>query len=99
MPMKLRSRTIDPVKRSGEEEQDLLEESDDEELVMLEKDPEYHGEEDHVVKKRHVKGDLLNILVLLSLYILQGIPLGLAGAVPLILTNRHVSYKEQAEFR
>lgn len=25
----------------------------------------------------------------------QGIPLGLAAAVPLILTNRHVSYREQ----
>ena len=29
---------------------------------------------------------------------LQGIPLGLAAAIPLILTNRHVSYKQQAEF-
>ena len=28
----------------------------------------------------------------------QGIPLGLAAAIPLILTNRQVSYKEQAGF-
>ena len=43
-------------------------------------------------------GDGRNIAVLLFLYILQGIPLGLAAAVPLILTNRKVSYKQQAEF-
>jgi len=36
--------------------------------------------------------------VLLFLYILQGIPLGLAAAIPLILTNKNVSYKQQAEF-
>lgn len=44
------------------------------------------------------KGDGKNIAVLLFLYVLQGIPLGLAAAVPLILTNKHVSYKQQAEF-
>ena len=43
-------------------------------------------------------GDGKNIAVLLFLYVLQGIPLGLANAVPLILTNRHVSYRQQAEF-
>ena len=39
-----------------------------------------------------VEGDERNILVLLFLYILQGIPLGLAAAIPLILTNRHVRW-------
>jgi len=43
-------------------------------------------------------GDGKNIAVLLFLYVLQGIPLGLAAAVPLILTNKHVSYRQQAEF-
>jgi hypothetical protein len=37
-----------------------------------------------------MRGDETNILILLFLYILQGIPLGLAGAIPLILTNRNV---------
>lgn len=45
-----------------------------------------------------IRGDETNIMVLLFLYILQGIPLGLAAAIPLILTNRNVSYKQQAEF-
>ena len=39
-----------------------------------------------------VEGDERNILVLLFLYILQGIPLGLAAAIPLILTNRQVRW-------
>merc|ERR1719186_546527 len=48
--------------------------------------------------KSGIAGDERNILVLLFLYILQGIPLGIAAAIPLILTNRNVSYKQQAEF-
>jgi PAT family acetyl-CoA transporter-like MFS transporter 1 len=48
-----------------------------------------------VVQRKGLGGDEKNIAVLLFLYILQGVPLGLAAAVPLILTNRHVSYKEQ----
>jgi hypothetical protein len=43
-----------------------------------------------------IRGDETNILVLLFLYILQGIPLGLAGAIPLILTNRNVRYLDWA---
>jgi len=43
-------------------------------------------------------GDKVHVLVLFFLYVLQGIPLGLINAVPLILTDRNVSYKEQAAF-
>jgi len=48
--------------------------------------------------KPNVKKDLGNVLLLLFLYVLQGIPLGLIAAVPMILQNRHVSYAEQAKF-
>jgi len=51
-----------------------------------------------VKKPQGIAGDGKNIAVLLFLYILQGIPLGLGAAIPLILTNRQVSYKQQAEF-
>ncbi len=73
------------------------------ESVDIEEDTEPLIEEsDHMpsvkVKSSRFNGDGKNIAVLLFLYILQGIPLGLAAAVPLILTNRHVSYKQQAEF-
>ncbi|XP_029471736.1 acetyl-coenzyme A transporter 1 [Rhinatrema bivittatum] len=44
------------------------------------------------------KGELGNILLLLFLYVLQGIPLGLAGSIPLILQTRNVSYTDQAFF-
>ncbi|KAG8581028.1 hypothetical protein GDO81_007523 [Engystomops pustulosus] len=45
-----------------------------------------------------LKGELGNILLLLFLYILQGIPLGLAGSIPLILQGKSVSYTDQAIF-
>ena len=45
-----------------------------------------------------ISGDGKNISILLFLYVLQGIPLGLIDVVPLVLTNRQISYKEQAAF-
>lgn len=42
--------------------------------------------------------DRYSIALLLFLYVLQGIPLGLAGAIPLILQSRKISYSEQAMF-
>lgn len=44
------------------------------------------------------RAELGNILLLLFLYVLQGIPLGLAGSIPLILQSKNVSYKDQAFF-
>ena len=81
----------DPPKQPepADENRDSLK-SDDFVMVRTKSDSVHRGD---------VRGDELNIAVLLFLYVLQGIPLGLAAAVPLILTNRHVSYKQQAEFR
>ncbi|XP_062329064.1 acetyl-coenzyme A transporter 1 [Osmerus eperlanus] len=45
-----------------------------------------------------VHGELGNVSLLLFLYVLQGIPLGLAGSIPLILQTKNVSYKDQAFF-
>ena len=42
--------------------------------------------------------DKYNIAVLMFLYVLQGIPLGLAGSVPYLLQSRRVNYKDQALF-
>ncbi|KYO34003.1 acetyl-coenzyme A transporter 1 [Alligator mississippiensis] len=47
---------------------------------------------------RGCRGELGNVLLLLFLYVLQGIPLGLAGSVPLILQSKSVSYTDQAFF-
>lgn len=43
----------------------------------------------------YVSGDGWNIALLLFLYLLQGIPLGLSAAIPIILQNKKVSYKDQ----
>ncbi|XP_072317293.1 acetyl-coenzyme A transporter 1 [Eucyclogobius newberryi] len=48
--------------------------------------------------QRSVRGELGNISLLLFLYVMQGIPLGLAGSIPLILQGKHASYKDQAFF-
>lgn len=57
-------------------------------------------EEDHRSQNssQSLKGDYGNIALLMFLYILQGIPLGLAGSIPMLLTSRKVSYKDQAVF-
>ncbi|KAH9508685.1 hypothetical protein Btru_049637 [Bulinus truncatus] len=43
-------------------------------------------------------GDLNSIMLLMFLYLLQGIPLGLAGSIPMLLQSRKVSYTDQALF-
>ncbi|XP_029629657.1 acetyl-coenzyme A transporter 1-like isoform X2 [Salmo trutta] len=45
-----------------------------------------------------IRGEVGNVSLLLFLYVLQGIPLGLAGSIPLILQSKNVSYKDQAFF-
>ncbi|XP_075237253.1 acetyl-coenzyme A transporter 1 [Lycorma delicatula] len=42
--------------------------------------------------------DKCNIALLFFLYLLQGIPLGLSAAIPILLQNRGSSYVEQAQF-
>ncbi|XP_020844571.1 acetyl-coenzyme A transporter 1 isoform X2 [Phascolarctos cinereus] len=47
---------------------------------------------------RGYRAELSNILLLFFLYVLQGIPLGLAGSIPLMLQSKNVSYTDQAFF-
>lgn len=42
--------------------------------------------------------DKNSILLLLFLYVLQGIPLGLASSVPLVLQQKKIGYRQQAMF-
>ena len=42
--------------------------------------------------------DVGSIALLLLLYILQGIPLGLAGSIPYLLQSRNITYAEQATY-
>ena len=45
-----------------------------------------------------LQGDKIHVCILLFLYCLQGIPIGLKNAIPLLLTRRSVPYTEQAIF-
>ena len=46
----------------------------------------------------NLEGDKIHVLLLSFLYFLQGIPIGLDLAIPLILSRRDVPYSEQAVF-
>ncbi|XP_075956159.1 acetyl-coenzyme A transporter 1 isoform X2 [Anarhichas minor] len=73
-------------------------------------EPEVEEEAEGLIKvlssedRRHrrvrpgIRDELGNVLLLLFLYVLQGIPLGLAGSIPLILQSKSISYKDQAFF-
>lgn len=52
----------------------------------------------HELETSDIRGDRANIAILFFLYLLQGIPLGLTAAIPMLLQNRGASYKQQAEF-
>ncbi|XP_064598931.1 acetyl-coenzyme A transporter 1-like [Liolophura sinensis] len=51
-----------------------------------------------IEEKMDLTGDRTSVALLMFLYILQGIPLGLAGSIPMVLQSRRISYKEQALF-
>nr|XP_006637513.1 PREDICTED: acetyl-coenzyme A transporter 1 [Lepisosteus oculatus]XP_015216212.1 PREDICTED: acetyl-coenzyme A transporter 1 [Lepisosteus oculatus]XP_015216213.1 PREDICTED: acetyl-coenzyme A transporter 1 [Lepisosteus oculatus]XP_015216214.1 PREDICTED: acetyl-coenzyme A transporter 1 [Lepisosteus oculatus] len=68
----------------GTEEEVLLDESD--------------RAEGHPRARKGLRAELGNVSLLLFLYVLQGIPLGLAGSIPLILQSKNVSYTDQAYF-
>lgn len=46
--------------------------------------------------RTNLHGDYANIVILLLLYMMQGIPFGIMHSLPLILQKRGVSYKDQA---
>jgi len=63
---------------------------------------EKQGNQDMLMEKSDqqpsLKRDRGSIALLVFLYVLQGIPLGLAGAMPMLLQTRKVAYKDQATF-
>lgn len=48
--------------------------------------------------RKSFQGDFGSLCLLTFLYLLQGIPLGLIAAIPLVLSSKHVSYGQQAVF-
>lgn len=61
-----------------------------------------HFHDDHAEEEKHeqsdLRGDRGNIAILFFLYLLQGIPLGLTAAIPMLLQNRGASYKQQVRY-
>ena len=50
-------------------------------------------------KKISIRKDLRTIVFLMYMYFLQGIPLGLSAAIPLILSSRKIGFSVQGTFR
>lgn len=72
------------VNKRKHSERKSLNETDQESLLQDKK--EVHDETD-------IRGDRRNIAILFFLYLLQGVPIGLASAIPMLLQNRGASYK------
>jgi len=80
----------------GEREETTSAEKDENDMD----DPTSSCEENHSkISMRHrLRKDKSSIAILLFLYVLQGIPIGLAGSVPIILQMKKVGYRQQALF-
>ena len=99
-----RSRTAEATKRNGE----YLRHDQEEDIVDLtakkamangpDKARMMEESKEKRTPKPDIRRDRGNIALLVFLYVLQGIPLGLAGAVPMLLQTRKVAYKDQATF-
>jgi len=51
---------------------------------------------DVTLTKTNLKGDWINFFLLLLLYTMQGLPLGIAGAMSILLqSKKNVTYKDQ----
>lgn len=101
--MMTRSRSADAAKRSvssstNEEELERNNSHVDFRSTTNGVEKKTAGEKNMKTHQASLKGDRGNIAVLTFLYVLQGIPLGLAGAMPMLLQTRKVAYKDQATF-
>ncbi len=67
-------------------------------MTLLHDEKDKEEKEGPGICSKSLGKDKYNIALLMFLYVLQGIPLGLAGAVPYLLQTRKVNYKEQAVF-
>lgn len=67
----------------------------DQEQLLAQSRPQQAGHDDDKHEASDLRGDWGNISILFFLYLLQGIPIGLAAAIPMLLQNRGASYKQQ----
>ncbi|VDM56843.1 unnamed protein product [Angiostrongylus costaricensis] len=75
-----------------------VDKSDDEDSLYY-RDPSVDSTGNWFSRTRDtLRGDISSICLLLFLYLLQGVPLGIIAAIPLVLQGKHVSYGQQAVF-
>lgn len=79
------------------EEEEMTAFLGDDNAPLVESD-DHSADETKIEIKQNVRKDLHNIALLMFLYLLQGIPLGLSGSVPYVLSSRKVSYTDQGTF-
>jgi len=80
---------------------EIVDDPDSVRLIQNDSHAEKEEEEEELDKKslkQNIRKDLHNIVLLMFLYLLQGIPLGLSGSIPFILSSRKVSYADQGTF-
>lgn len=86
--------SLDGMRGAHKREMNIAVPEEEAEALIGDSDSDNHG---HRVE-RGIRGELGSVSLLLFLYVLQGIPLGLAGSVPLILQTKKASYSDQAFF-
>lgn len=53
--------------------------------------------DDPITRTPNINGDKMNLLKLMFLYTLQGVPCGFADAFPIILKTKQFSYNDQVK--
>jgi hypothetical protein len=87
--------------QSNQEDDEQLDYDDNVRILPDNDDDKYEEHNEHDAEHTHnqnVRKDLHNIALLMFLYFLQGVPLGLTGSLPFILSSRKVSYADQGTF-
>lgn len=71
----------------------------DEKIEIESKENQEEGEdEEEKHQNTNIRKDLHNVIFLMFLYLLQGVPLGLAHSLTFIMGSRNVSYADQGTF-
>lgn len=71
---------------------------EEEEKEREELEEEAKSEKSSVHEKKGLRKDLKTIILLIYLYFMQGLPLGLAGSIPFILSSKKASFSDQGTY-
>jgi PAT family acetyl-CoA transporter-like MFS transporter 1 len=87
------------LRDSGSRSSEDFEAVDEDSSLKLRKNSKRMNISSHIKNfNRNLNGDGASIALLLLLYTLQGVPMGLASSIPLLLQERGASYTDQSLF-